>query len=194
VCGLLGLLVLLQLDRFVRAQDPNDAFKWDVKCVQRGCMLSLDVLHGAAGEKSPPDPQDTRQYISLMVAVDRATRQPAYMAFHFPPDADQKQGFYVGFAKDERVNKEWHVKPDKSAMYDLGFDSCDKDSCVARMREGKVADGKGGFISLFDKFESEDHLWLMYTRAGQPIRTLIPLGPFKSTYQHVLMTELAPQR
>jgi len=156
-------------------------------------MLFLDVLHGAVDQKTPPDPRDSKQYISLMVAVDRATKQPAYLAFHFPPDADQPQGFFIAFVKDERIEGKWHLKPDSKPL-DLGFDSCDKESCVARMKEGKVVDEKGGFINLLQSFQQEDHVWLAYTKNGQPIRTMIPLAPFRSAYQHVLTTDLAPQK
>lgn len=157
-------------------------------------MLFLDVLRGAAGERKPPNPADSRQYISLMVAVDRATRQPAYMAFHLPPDADRKQGFFIAFTKDEQTNGQWHINPEAGTMNDIAFDSCDADSCVARMRQGKVEDGKGGFIDLLQEFNSADHVWLMYTRHGKPIRTMIPLEPFQSAYKRVLTVDLAPQR
>ncbi len=172
-------------------QELDKAFHWDVKCQERGCMMFLDVLHGAIGEKAPPDPNDSKQYISLMVAVDRATRKPAYLAFHFPPDGDEKHGFIVGFAFDKTEKGRFTLKPDPDGTNHLGFDSCEADSCVARMREGKVDDGKGGFIDLLQKFNTADHLWLMYTRKGQPIRTMIPLGPFKTAYTQVVTKELA---
>ncbi len=41
---------------------------------------------------------------------------------------------------------------------ELGFDYCDKDSCVARMKEGKLDDAKGGFINLLRSFQSEDYI------------------------------------
>lgn len=155
-------------------------------------MLSLDVLHGAADQKAAPNPNDSRQYISVMVALDRATRKPAYLAIHIPPDADQSKGFFIGFMKDEQVNGRWNTKVVPGSVLNLGFDSCDKDSCVARMREGKVADDKGGFIDLLDEFDSADHLALMYTRQGQLIRTSIPLSPYRTAYKKAL-GELAPQ-
>lgn len=191
-CIVAVVCALFHMTSRAHAQDISDAFKWDVKCEARGCMLFLDVLHGAAGQ-TPPDPKDSHQYISVMVAVDRVTRSPAYLAFHFPPDADERQGFFVAFAKDQQIEGKWQVKPDTKPLQ-LGFDSCDKESCVARMKEGKVLDEKGGFIDLLQSFQQEDHLWLLYTKGGQPIRTLIPLGPFRSAYQHVLTSDLAPQR
>lgn len=174
-------------------QDLKDAFKWDVQCMDRGCMLSLDVLHGAAGQKKPPNPKDARQYISMMVAVNRTTREPDYLAFHIPPDADPKQGFWIAFAKDQQIEGKWQIKPDGKPL-ELGFDSCDKDSCVARMREGKVDDEHGGFIDLLQSFHSDDHIWLMYVKNGEPIRTMIPLAPFKSAYEHVLTTDMPSQK
>lgn len=194
-CRTLVVSLILFAARVAFGQNPEDAFHWDVQCEQRGCMMSLDVLHGALGEKKAPDPKDSRQYLSLMVAVDRMTRKPAYLAFHFPPDADQKQGFFIKFVKDELVNGQWSLKPDVDLLKDaLGFDSCDADSCVARLREGKVDDGHGGLIDLFKQFNSADHLWLLYARKGQPIRTMIPLGPFKTAYKQVIEKELAPQQ
>lgn len=161
--------------------------------MDRGCMLFLDVLHGAAGRKKPPNPKDARQYISLMVAVDRLTREPDFLSFHIPPDADRSQGFRIGFAKDQQVQGTWHTKVEEN-QYELAFDSCDKDSCVARMREGKVDDGQGGFIDLLQSFHNEDHVWLMYMKNGQAITTMIPLGPFRSAYEHLLTTDMPPQK
>jgi len=155
-------------------------------------MLFLDVLHGAEGQKTPPNPHDSRQYISLMVAIDRATRKPAYLAIHIPPDADRGKGFFIGFAKDEQVNGQWNTKVVPGSVLNLGFDSCDKDSCVARIREGKVADDKGGFIDLLDEFDSADHLALMYARQGQLIRTSIPLNPYRTAYKKAI-AELTAQ-
>jgi hypothetical protein len=157
-------------------------------------MLFLDVLHGASDGEVAPDAKDASQYISLMVAIDRQTKQVAYMAFHFPPAADQKQGFFVAFANDKKVNGQWTVAQDPGSLENLGFDSCDQDSCVARLREGKVDDGKGGLIDLAEKFMSDDHVWLLYAVHGKPIRTMIPLGGYKATYRNIMTTELLPQR
>lgn len=192
-CAVLTFLALTA-GTLAFAQNGVQAFRWDTQCQEKGCMLFLDVLHGAAGETTSPDPKDSRQYISLMVAVDRSTSKPAYLAFHFPPDADPKQGFFVAFASDAQSNGHRAVEPDKASLMNLGFDSCDSDSCVARLREGKVDDGKGGLIDLLQVFNKNDHLWLMYTRKGKPIRTMIPLDPYRAAYQHMLRTELKPQQ
>lgn len=177
------------------APDPAaQPFQWDTKCEQRGCMLFLDVLHGAAGQKNEPDPKDAHQYISLMVGVDRESRKPAILSLHFPPDAEMSQGFFVAFADDKQTNGQWDIKPAAGSMEHLGFDGCDKDSCVARMREGKVDDGNGGLTDLVGEFLRHDHLWLLYTRKGEPIRTMIPLGPYKRAYQRVIDVELTPQK
>lgn len=186
------LIVLFTMaSTFAVAQNIDQAFHWDTQCQEKGCMLFLDVLHGATGEAVPPDPKDSKQYISLMVAIDRATRKPAYLAFHFPPDADPQQGFFVAFASDAQTDGQITVEPDKASLLNLGFDSCDADSCVARLREGKVDDGKGGLIDLLQGFNKKDHLWLMYTRNRKPIRTMIPLDSYRNAYQHLLATELS---
>ena len=191
---LLLYMLLATASREAVAQDIDQLFRWDTQCQQKSCMLFLDVLHGAAGEVTPPDPKDSKQYISLMVAVDRTTRKPAYLAFHFPPDADPKQGFFVAFASGTQTNGKISLQPDKASLMNLGFDSCDADSCVARLREGKVDDGKGGLIDLLQGFDEKDHLWLMYTRKGKPIRTMIPLDPYRTAHRHVLDIEFASQK
>jgi hypothetical protein len=188
------IALFIAASSFAFAQNIGQAFHWDTQCQEKGCMLFLDVLHGAAGEASPPDPKDSKQYISLMVAIDRETRKLVYLAFHLPPDADPKQGFFVAFASDRQSNGQVTIEPDKASLMNLGFDSCDADSCIARLREGKVDDGKGGLIDLLQGFNEKDHLWLMYTRKGKPIRTMIPLVPYRTAYRHVLDVELAPQK
>jgi hypothetical protein len=185
--------LLVTASSFLPAQNIDQAFHWDTQCQEKGCMLFLDVLHGAAGQTTPPDAKDSKQYISLMVAIDRATRKSAYLAFHFPPDADPKQGFFVAFASDTQSNGQITIEPDKASLLNLGFDSCDSDSCVARLREGKVDDGKGGLVDLLKDFNEKDHLWLMYTRKKKPIRTMIPLDSYRIAYQHLLATEFASQ-
>ena len=149
-------------------------------------MLFFDILHGAAGEKTPPDAKDSKQYVGVYVGVDRATKKPSLLTFHVPPDADEKQGFFVAFASDKQVNGQWHVELDKESTLNLGFDRCDTDSCVARLREGKVDNGKGGLIELMPKFDQADHLLLLYTRKGQPIRTMIPLHPYRTAFVKAL--------
>jgi len=68
----------------VRAQSPaEDLLKaqqaWQIKCMPKGCIASVDILRGESGD--PPDPNYTNQYVSVAVAVNRSDHRPSLVTF-----------------------------------------------------------------------------------------------------------------
>jgi hypothetical protein len=171
--------------------DPSDALvKWDTQCMPRGCMLMTDVLRGYSDD--PPRPKDDREYISLMVAIDRTTRKPAFFAFHVDPRAQQPDGIFIAFTKTVPDGKGWKMEIDKGSTHRLPFTTCDKTSCVARIGEGIACDENGKpDLDLLAKFEDSSSALLLYIRDGHAYRTMVLLSSFKKTYQHLLDNELA---
>jgi hypothetical protein len=109
--------------------NPSDALvKWDTKCDPHGCMLMTDVLRGYSGD--PANPKDSREYISIVVAIDRATLKPAYFSFHVDPRVQVKDGVFIVFAKTVPDGNSWRMELDPQGPSRLPFESCDKDSCV----------------------------------------------------------------
>jgi hypothetical protein len=174
------------------SSDWSDAVvRWDNQCGAKGCLLMTDVLRGESGR--PPDPKDSREYIGIYVAVDRATRKPSYFAFHVDPNAQQDQGVFVAFTKTTKEGDKWKMNLDGDGATRLPFSSCSKDSCVARVLDGVVAktDESSG-MNLLDKFLNSDTALFLYVKNGHPYRTMVPLASFKKEYQKMLSSELAP--
>jgi len=164
--------------------------KWDTQCIPRGCLLMTDVLRGYS--EDPPDEKDDREYISIMVAIDRTTRKAAYFAFHVDPRARKDDGIFVTFTKTVPDGKSWKMFLDKKALTRIPIDSCDNDSCISRIGEGILCDDNGKpKTDLLARFMDSSSLIVLYTRNGHPYRTMILLSSFKKAYQHLLDNELA---
>jgi len=149
------------------------ARKWDIQCSERGCLMFTDVLVG--------DPD----------LMDRTTRKPAYFAFHVPSNADRTQGVMITFSKALPDGVTWKMELDSDGASRLPFESCEQDSCVARLKNGIAADGKDSHkTDLLDKFLNSNHILFLYTRDGQPYRTIKPLFPFQAAFKQLLETEL----
>lgn len=171
--------------------DPIEALagKWDSKCSDKGCVMFTDVLIG-----DPDHPADLEhpEYITIAVAINRSDRKPAYFAFYVPADADHSKGVIITFAKTKRDGNHWKSDVDKNTVSQLDFNSCDQESCVARVHpEILSSDGKPN-IDLLEEFLNSDHILFLYIKEGQPYRTIKALFPFQRDYKHLMETELKP--
>lgn len=165
--------------------------KWDTTCSPKGCLLETDVLRGHSDD--PPDPKDFREYIGVYVPVDRATRKPAYFAFHVDPRASQDNGIFITFSKTSRDGNSWTLNLDPKGPSRLMFDKCNEDSCVVRVPGGLVHEGKERHeMNLLDKFLGSDHLLILYLKDGKAYRTMVLLSSFKKAYEQVMANELSP--
>lgn len=149
------------------------AGKWDIQCSERGCLMFTDVLVG--------DPD----------LMDRTTRKPAYFAFHVPSNADRTQGVMITFSNALPDGVTWKMELDSEGASRLPFESCEQDSCLARVKNEIAADGKDSHkTDLLDNFLNSNHILFLYTRDGQPYRTIKPLFPFQAAFKQLLETEL----
>ena len=169
--------------------DPIEALagKWDFKCSDKGCMMFTDVLIGDPDH--PADPKHP-EFITIAVAINRSDRKPAYFAFQLPANADRKQGVIIAFIKTVRDGKGWKMVKDKDSMSQLDFNSCDEESCVARVHAEILSSDNSLSIDLLDKFLHMDQIWFLYTKNGVPYRTMKALFPFQRDYKHLMETEL----
>jgi hypothetical protein len=164
--------------------------KWDTECSPKGCILETDVLRGYSDD--PPDPKDAREYIGIYVPINRATRKPAYFAFHVDPRAQQNNGIFITFSKTTKDGDSWNLNLDPEGVTRLMFDNCDAESCAVRVRDGLVQEGKENHaINLLDKFLGSDHLLILYVKDGKAYRTMVLLSSFKRAYQRLLANELS---
>jgi hypothetical protein len=162
--------------------------KWDSACSARGCLIQTDVLRGVS--EDPPDPKDSREYVSINVAMERVTRRPAYITFMVDPRAQRDQGIFVAFANSSRDGGSWSMKMDQDGASRLTIGECTANACIARVPLGIVEQGKDRrAMNLLDKFSESNSLLVLYMRNGKPYRTMVLLSSFKKEYQRVLTSE-----
>lgn len=165
--------------------------KWDSDCSARGCLIQTDVLRGISGDPALPDSKDSREYVSINVAMERATRKPAYITFMVDPRAQQDQGIFVAFTDSKKVGGFWKMGIDQDGANRLPACECTADACIARVPFGLVPEGKDRkAMNLLDKFLNSDSVLILYRRAGKPYRTMVLLSSFKQEYERVLTTDL----
>lgn len=165
------------------------AGKWDVKCGDKGCMMFTNVL---IGDPDHPADLDHPEYITVGVAINRSDRRPQFFSFDVPPDADRKQGVIIAFFDTVKDGNGWKLVKDKDSMSQLDFNSCDEESCVARVHPMILSSDSSPNIDLLDKFLHSSQIWFLFTRKGVPYRTMKPLFLFQRDYQHLMETELKP--
>ena len=128
--------------------------------------------------------------MTIAVAIDRGTKRPSHFAFHVPPNADRRQGLFVTFSGTVAVaDGKWHVELDHEAPVRLEFESCGKESCVARVQGGTPESDKLK-ADLVEKFFDRSHILFLYVANGQPLRTITPLSPFRDAYKRLCDTQL----
>jgi invasion protein IalB len=169
--------------------DPIEALagKWDIQCGDKGCMMFTDVLIGDSDH--PANPKHP-EYITIAVAINRSDRKPAYFAFHVPANADHSKGVIITFAKTMKEGVNWKMVVDENAMSQLDFNSCDQESCVARVHSEILSSDGSPNIDLLERFLNSDHVLFLYTKKGKSYRTMKALFPFQRAYQHLMETEL----
>jgi hypothetical protein len=156
--------------------------KWDRDCSQRGCLIQTDVLRGISDDPHPPDPSDSREYVNIDVAMERATRRPAFITFMVDPRAKLSQGIFVAFT---------HPMPtiDHDGATRLEIEKCTEDACTVHVPNGLAVDKSGRTINLMDTFLQSDSLLVLYVRDGKPYRAMVLLSSFQKEYRRVLTSE-----
>lgn len=159
-------------------------FPWRAKCIEVGCLISIDVLRGISGEATPPDVKDVREYITINVAVARASKQVDFISFQVDPRASRDTGIYIGFMTSSGSGKDYKLTRDEG-LTRLHFEQCTDQFCTAR-----VVSGDAGTLERFDdKFQSATGLWILYERDGHAYRTMVLLSPYRAELQRVLAQE-----
>jgi hypothetical protein len=181
------------------AQNNNDhanwgglSVNWKTDCAARGCLMHTDVLRGDSG--SPANPKDFREYIGVDVALERETRQTAYIAFEVDPRATPGRGIFIEFVKTMRSGKSWKVSLDEDGTMEIPISRCKKWSCEARIPGGdfEVKPSTGKRINLLEKFLTSDAVMVLYTKSNRAYRTMILLSSFQKEYKQVMAVDLAP--
>lgn len=194
---LTGVVLFLSLCFQARAQTPAENLlraqqSWHINCMPKGCIASVDILRGESGD--PPDPHDTSQYISVAVGVNRIDNRPSLVMFEVDPHADQQAGVDLLFAHTVPDGKGWKIAIDPNGPIHLPFRRCNETECMAVLGGG-APDEKvmKSCADLVGKMQSENHLFLSYSRGGHSYRTAISLELFKEAYARLLTQASAAQ-
>jgi hypothetical protein len=145
----------------VRAQSPAENLikaqqAWQIKCMPKGCIASVDILRGESGD--PPDANDTNQYVSLAVAVNRNDRRPSLVTFEVDPNADQQSGIDALFAHTAPDGKGWKVVVDPNGPMRLPFRRCGKTTCTFFIGGGTPDEATmKQCADLVARMQAEDH-------------------------------------
>lgn len=123
----------------VRAQSPiEDLLRtqqaWHIKCMPKGCIASVDILRGESGD--PPDPNDTNQYVSVAVAVNRDDHRPSLVILQVDPNADQRAGIDLLFAHTVPDGRSWKIVVDPKGPMHVPFRFCSKTACISSIGGG----------------------------------------------------------
>jgi hypothetical protein len=172
--------------------DLSDALvKWSTDCMPKGCIISADVLRGHSGD--PPNAKDSREYISVAVALNRSDRLPGYVFIQVPPGADKETGVFITFTRTTLKEGKWDMSTDPDGALKLEISGCKPESCMAAAKGGKLVSAKTNEnVDLLRKFLSSDSILVLYYKSGRPYDTMVVLSSFKKEYKRVIETELTP--
>lgn len=167
-------------ERLLRKQQA-----WHIGCMPKGCIASVDILRGESGD--PPDPNDSNQYVSVAVAVNRGAHRPSLVMFEVDPNADKQAGIDLLFARTVPDGKTWKLVFDPSGPMHLPLRRCSKSACMFYIGGGTPDEATmKSCANLVARMLSEDHLFLSYTRGGHSYRTAISLALFKAAYAKLI--------
>lgn len=157
---------------------------WQIQCMAKGCIASVDILRGESGDT--PDPNDAHQYVSIAVGLDHGADAPSLFMFEVDPHADQGSGVDLVFANDVTVGESWNDIFRDGNLVHLPFRKCNADECMAVLGSGKPDPHEVEECrSLLPMMLSNRHLFMSYLRNGHPYRTAISLSIFSEAYNQL---------
>src|SRR4051812_4112118 len=143
--------------------DPSTAnvSKWEIKCVERGCVMIREVVMG-----SPAKPTDN-DMVTFTAAFERSTQKPAFLSFEFAPDSDAAAGFQFVFTKTHPDGASFRTEADMSTQRTLPV-TCDSNACTARIEQGMLPAAEGNAaMDVIDDFLHYDLFLFRFQRAGK---------------------------
>jgi len=197
----MGLVVVLSLltssqsvaqDYTSRSDSHGSIDKWLTSCESNECLMRTEILRGDSGD--PADSGDSRNYIGISIALDKAARQLDYVELSVDPRATQHQGIFIGFVKSIKKGNDWNMQLDDGAL-PIPLVSCTKVRCLARVSKGTNARSSTGMrINILSKFLVCDGVLILYVENGKAYRTMIPLDSFHRDYQKIFARDVTPSQ
>ncbi|MFO1251871.1 MAG: hypothetical protein U1E77_12270 [Inhella sp.] len=144
--------------------------------------MFLDIAHG------PSAPQEV---LTITVAVNRASRDVAFMSFIVPTTASPLSGLRIAFAALDEKGAGAPVKVTQTAI--LPFEECRSDGCVARVPGGVFRPSPvHPAIDLLQLFKSAHLVEFEYVVNGQAVRASTALRGFQISHDKVMDKEFGP--
>jgi hypothetical protein len=102
-------------------------------------------------------------------------------------NADQQAGIDLFFSHPVFDGKSWKVVVDPNGPMHLPFRLCNKTTCNFFIGGGTPDEATmKSCADLVARMQTEDHLFLSYTRGGHSYRTAVSLALFKEAYASLL--------
>lgn len=182
------MLALLLALGMVAAPDPShDAlaqlWTWDVECQEKGCLMFLDIAHGEGAEP---------EFLTITVAVNRKSKDVAFISFIVPNGADLDKGLAIGFTNsNQRADGQWDMQLAEGSTRVLKFEGCREDFCTARAVGGIVpATVDAAASDLLAAFLNNRNVLFFYWVGGERRKAAATLANFHSQYATVLQERL----
>lgn len=154
-------------------------FTWDIEKVDKGSLMYLDVPYQR-------DNADSTEYLTLTVAKDTASLRPAFISVIIPNNIVQSNGIFIAFASNVTSNGQRSMKLEKGTMVRINFESCNDETCTARIINGYASSDDGTQQDIFKNFLHYDHvLFLFVYKNGSHKSVAVPLFSFKEQYKNL---------
>jgi hypothetical protein len=153
------------------------AFTWDIEKLEKGTLMFLDVAYKR-------DNSDSVEYLTLTVAKDKSKQRPEFISIIIPNNIVRSNGIFIKFANSVTRNGERTMEMEKGNPVRVSFESCNDETCTARVVNGYASHDNGDKEDIFQKFLTSDHvLFLFIYPDGGHKSVSVPLFSFKEQYK-----------
>lgn len=155
------------------------AFTWDLKKIDKGTLMFLDVPFNREG-------QDSAEYLMLTVAKNKSTERPEWISVIVPNNIVQANGIFIAFANTVKTpDGQSKMELEKKSTRRIALEGCKGATCTARVLEGYLSDEKTGEpIDIFQNFLDYDQVLFLFTYSdGTHKSVAVPLFTFRQQYK-----------
>lgn len=155
----------------------DNVFRWDVQKEERGSLMFLDVEY-------QQDNSDSIEYLTLTVAKDKSKKRPEFISVILPNNVVKANGIFITFANTTVKDGKQSMEMQKGMPVRVNFESCNNETCTARLISGLATHDNGEKEDIFQKFLTFDHvLFLFIYPDGSHKSVAVPLSSFKQQYK-----------
>lgn len=154
------------------------AFTWDIEKVKnKGTLMFLNVPY----ERNNTD---SIEYLTLIVAKDKAKQRPNFISIIIPNNIIQTNGIFIMFARTATKNRQQPMEFEKGNLVRVNFEHCNDETCTARIINGYASGGDGKNEDIFQKFLDFDRVFFLFIYPdGSYKPVVVPLFSFQQQYK-----------